>query len=169
VLRGAGFETSRFKTGQKAVSAPWNAASASLANSALPRLDACHGRRRLSPPQQVIQKRPCHHRQLSPRRVHGIPVTQDGKALDVEDGELAGLVEREGVARERGDAQAGEDGLLDGFVAAEFQSRADDNAVFIETALDGVAALRVPEPFSRISQGSCARRSRRMFFLCASG
>jgi len=50
-------------------------------------------------------------------------VAQDGKTLDVEHGKLAGLVEGEGVAGEGGDAQAGEDGLLDGFVAAQFQAR----------------------------------------------
>lgn len=82
-------------------------------------------RRSIPPPQQIIQKRPCHHLQLPPRRVDGVPVAQNGKALDVEHGELAGLVEGEGVAGEGGDAEPGEDGLLDGFVTAQFQARAD--------------------------------------------
>jgi hypothetical protein len=94
-----------------------------LAN--LLRLLTRHRRRRIPPPQQIIQKRPCHHRQLPPGRIRGVPVAQDGETLDVEHGELAWLVEREGVAGERGDAQPGEDGLLDGFVAAEFEARVE--------------------------------------------
>lgn len=58
--------------------------------------------RSLAPPEQAIEKRPCHHRQLQSRRIDGIPVAQDGKTLDVEHGELAGQVEREGVAEEGG-------------------------------------------------------------------
>src|SRR5512143_3488503 len=69
----------------------------------------------------------------------GVPVAQDGEALDVEYGELPGLVEGERVAREGGDAQPGENGLLDRFVAAEFQARVDVEAVPAEYALDGVA------------------------------
>ena len=45
-------------------------------------------------------------------------MAQDGKAHDIVHGELAGRVEREGVAGQGGDAKADEDGLLDGFVAA---------------------------------------------------
>jgi len=60
--------------------------------------------RRIPPPQQIIEKRPRHHRQLPPGRIDRVPVAQDGKSLDVEFGELAGLVEREGMAGEGGDA-----------------------------------------------------------------
>ena len=65
-------------------------------------------------------------------------MAQDGKAHHVEYGELAGLVEGEGVAGEGGNAQPGEDGLLDGFVAAQFQARAQGDAAFGELAFDGV-------------------------------
>ena len=43
---------------------------------------------------------------------------EDWEPPDVEHRELAGLVEREGVSGEGGDAQPGEDGLLDGFACA---------------------------------------------------
>jgi len=52
-------------------------------------------------------------------------VAQDRKAHHIQHGELVGLIEREGVAGQGGDAEAGEDGLLDRFVAAQFQARVD--------------------------------------------
>ena len=61
-------------------------------------------------------------------RIDGVPMPQDGEALNIEHRELP-LVDREGVAGEGGDAEAGEDGLLDGFVAAEFQARVKGDAV----------------------------------------
>ena len=69
-------------------------------------LFACRSRRRIPPPEQIIEKCPRHHRQLPACRIDGVPVAQDGEAFDVEHGELAGLVEREGVAGEGRDAEA---------------------------------------------------------------
>jgi hypothetical protein len=64
--------------------------------------------RGLLPPQQEIQERPRHPRQLPSGRIHRVPVAQDGEAHDAEHGELVGLVEGEGVTGEGGDAEAGE-------------------------------------------------------------
>lgn len=52
------------------------------------------------------------------------------------------------------DAEPGEDGLLDGFVAAQFQVRAGGDAVLSEAPLDRDARARAL--FSRINQGSSA-------------
>jgi hypothetical protein len=89
-------------------------------------------------------------------------VAQDGETLDVQHGELAGLVEREGVAGEGGDAEAGEDGLLDGFVAAQFQARAEGDATFGEVAFDGVAGAGA---FFAHQPGLSGQLFQRDFFL----
>ncbi|MDP1533122.1 MAG: hypothetical protein Q8L92_06015 [Rubrivivax sp.] len=65
-------------------------------------------------------------------------MAQDGKALHIQHGELVRLVERERVAGEGGDAQPGEDGLLDGLVAAQFQP--------------GAKVVSIGFRFSRITQ-----------------
>jgi len=79
--------------------------------------------------EQKIHERARHPRRRTGGRIDGVPMPQDGEALNIEHRELP-LVEREGVAGEGGDAEAGEDGLLDGFVAAEFQARVKGDAVF---------------------------------------
>ena len=47
-------------------------------------------RRSIAPPEQIIEKRPRHHGELAACRIDGVSVTQDGKALHVEHGELEG-------------------------------------------------------------------------------
>jgi len=59
----------------------------------LPVTEAQHLRAPASNPET-----PAPSRQLPPGRIDGVPVPQDREAYDVEFGELAGLVEREGVA-----------------------------------------------------------------------
>ena len=109
--------------------------------------------RRVPPPQKVIQKRQRHLRQLPPRRIDRVPVAQDRRPLDVEHRELPRPVERQRAARQRRDAEPGEDGLLDRFAAAELEARVERDAVLKEVPLDHDARART---FSRINQGSSA-------------
>jgi len=66
-------------------------------------------------------------------------VAADGKAFRFQHRELARLVQGQGMAGQGGDAQAGQDGLLDGLIAAQFQAGTDVQGVGVKQPLDGLA------------------------------
>ena len=92
----------------------------------------------------------------------------DREMLDVEYRDLLrGRIQRQGVAREHRNAQAAGDGLLDGFVAAQFHPDIDLEAVLPQAAVQAPGAYRSPARASETVPR--ARRLSGMRFLSASG